>query len=129
MKCKCIHCGNRSLAEISHNEVLHCSRVICNSCEEEFLIRYNSDETEIMLIEPLHSCEERKNMKREELEKLFPKGARVRLVEMVDDPYPVPPGTEGIVVCVDDASQIHVRWANGSSLALIYGVDRFERIF
>ncbi len=55
-------------------------------------------------------------------------GTRIRLAQM-NDPYaPVPPGTEGCVVCVDDACQIHMNWDNGRTLALIPGEDHFSII-
>jgi hypothetical protein len=37
-------------------------------------------------------------------------------------------GLEGTVNSVDDAGQIHVSWENGSTLALIEGVDAFKII-
>ena len=40
----------------------------------------------------------------------------------------MPKGLEGIIDYVDDAPQIHVTWENGSSLALIPEVDKFEII-
>ena len=55
----------------------------------------------------------------------FPEGTRVQLISM-DDPHGVPEGTLGEVQFVDDAGQIHVKWENGSSLALIPGADRFQ---
>ena len=55
----------------------------------------------------------------------FPPGMRVRLDSM-NDPYaPVAPGTEGTVALVDDAGQIHMNWADGRTLPLIPGEDRF----
>ena len=62
------------------------------------------------------------------LREQYPKGTRVRLIEM-NDPYrEMPPGLEGEVQFVDDAGSIHVAWSNGSSLAVIYGEDRIEKI-
>ena len=59
---------------------------------------------------------------------LYPKGTQIELISM-DDPYSVmPTGLKGIVTMVDDACQIHCAWENGSSLALIPGVDRFKTI-
>lgn len=57
----------------------------------------------------------------------FPEGTRVKLVQMYDA-QPVPPGTYGTVDYVDDIGTIHVKWDNGSSLGLILGVDKFEKI-
>lgn len=56
----------------------------------------------------------------------YPPGTRVRILNMPDDPYPVPPGTRGTVRFVDDAGNIHVCWATGSTLGLIVGCDEFE---
>lgn len=52
-------------------------------------------------------------------------GKTVELIFM-DDPQAPPVGTRGKVVFVDDAGQIHVKWDNGSSLALIPEVDKFK---
>lgn len=38
----------------------------------------------------------------------------------------MPSGLTGTVEFIDDAKQIHVRWENGSSLALIPKIDKFE---
>ena len=55
-------------------------------------------------------------------------GQRVRLLHMEDPFQPVPDGTEGVVEFTDDAGQIHMKWDNGRSLALIPGVDQFTTI-
>jgi len=54
-------------------------------------------------------------------------GKRVRLIEMFDDPFPITPGTEGLVMSVG-ADVISVKWDDGRSLGMIYDVDRFEII-
>ena len=58
----------------------------------------------------------------------YPPGTRIRLTEMKDPYAPVPPGTEGEVNFVDDAAQIHMKWNNGRTLALIPGEDSFTVI-
>lgn len=64
----------------------------------------------------------------ESYRKSYPPGTRLELIGM-DDPFaPVPAGTRGTVYCVDDQSQIHVKWDNGSGLALIPDTDRFRRL-
>jgi hypothetical protein len=54
-------------------------------------------------------------------------GKRVRLIEMFDDPYPIMPGTEGLVMSVG-VDVISVKWDDGRSLGMIYDVDQFEII-
>lgn len=55
----------------------------------------------------------------------YPIGSRIVLHSMADDPRPIPPGTEGKLVYIDDAGQIGVSWSNGRSLAVNPGVDDF----
>lgn len=57
------------------------------------------------------------------LRKRYPAGAEVCLDHMEGESR-MPQGLKGKISCVDDAGQIHVNWENGSSLALIPGVDR-----
>lgn len=69
-------------------------------------------------------------MKAEVLEKLreeYPEGTRVKLVQM-DDAYAPPVGTLGRVQHVDATGSIHVKWDNGSFLAILYGVDRCVKV-
>ena len=57
----------------------------------------------------------------------YKEGDRVRLVEM-DDRQAPPEGTEGTVIGVDDMGTIHVSWDNGSSLGVIYWIDRCVKL-
>lgn len=57
----------------------------------------------------------------------YPKGTRVELISMNDVQAP-PVGTKGTVVGVDDAGNILMRWDNGSSLNVIYGVDEVRKV-
>ncbi len=58
----------------------------------------------------------------------YPPGTRIMLLSM-DDPYaPVPKGTKGTVVHVDDAAQIHMKWDNGRTLAIVPGEDSFRKL-
>jgi hypothetical protein len=63
----------------------------------------------------------------EKLKKEFPKGTRVLLVEM-DDVQAPPIGTKGTVIGIDDIGSIMVAWDNGSSLNVIYNVDKCIKI-
>lgn len=58
----------------------------------------------------------------------YPAGTRVCCDNMPDDPRPVPPGTTGTFVGVDDMCSIMVRWDNGQGLSLVPGVDSFHVI-
>ncbi len=58
----------------------------------------------------------------------YPVGTRIELVQMGDDPHPIPPGTRGTVTFVDDMGQIGMRWDNGQSLSLIPGTDSFRKL-
>lgn len=57
----------------------------------------------------------------------YPEGTKIDVVDM-DDPQPVPSGTIGTVIGVDDAGQLMMRWENGSSLSLVPNVDLFKVI-
>ena len=56
-------------------------------------------------------------------------GDRIRLIEMPDDPCPIPPNSEGTVDRVqplwDNQIQIGVKWDSGRTLSLIYPKDTF----
>jgi hypothetical protein len=66
----------------------------------------------------------------------FQKGDRVRLVRMGDDPNPVEPGTEGVVVRTADLRfpgespqmQVSVSWDNGRSLSCLVPPDVLVRV-
>ena len=69
-------------------------------------------------------------LRREEVERIkeqYPKGTPIRLYSMEGE-HTVPPGSRGVVDHVDDIGQIHMKWENGSSLALNVEEDRFDII-
>lgn len=51
-------------------------------------------------------------------------GKEVRLIKM-EDGHPVQPGTKGVIQLIDGIGQLHVKWDNGRTLALIPEVDEF----
>jgi len=57
----------------------------------------------------------------------FPAGTRIELIEM-DDPQAPPAGTLGTVTGVDDTGSLLVHWDSGSSLNVIYGVDKVRKV-
>ncbi len=58
----------------------------------------------------------------------FPKGTRVQLDRMGDDPNPIPSGTKGTVVGVDDAGTVFCNFDNGRNLGICPEVDSFHKI-
>ena len=61
------------------------------------------------------------------LKQEYPHGTRIVLNHM-DDKWAVPPGTRGTVEHVDDAGQIHPKWENGRTLAIVPQVDSFRKL-
>ena len=57
-------------------------------------------------------------------------GDRIRLLDMPDDPDPIPAGSTGTVtrVTTGPLGQVTVAWDSGRSLSLVPGVDRYEVI-
>ncbi|MBE1299760.1 MAG: DUF4314 domain-containing protein [Alteromonadaceae bacterium] len=53
-------------------------------------------------------------------------GVTIRLLAMPGDPDPIPSGTLGKVVDVDDAGSLIVQWEINRSLNVIVGTDKFE---
>ena len=64
----------------------------------------------------------------EQLRKQYPIGTKIQLISMRDEKYPILPGTVGEVTHIDDVGSIHMRWENGSSLALIPEIDSFQTV-
>jgi hypothetical protein len=55
-------------------------------------------------------------------------GKRIRMINMSDDPNPIPSGEEGEVVHIDSTGTLHVQWDNGRRLGVIPGEDEYEII-
>ena len=64
----------------------------------------------------------------ETIKRQYQPGTRIRLQSMSDPYDPIPSGTEGTVMLVDDIGQIHMKWDNGRTLALVPGEDSFTKI-
>lgn len=58
----------------------------------------------------------------------YPKGTRVQLDHMGDDPNPVPAGEKGTVAFVDDTGTIFVNFDCGRSMGVCPEVDSFHKI-
>ncbi|UEM11941.1 DUF4314 domain-containing protein [Bradyrhizobium barranii subsp. barranii] len=62
----------------------------------------------------------------------FRSGDRIRLIAMIDDPAPIPPGTEGTVngepTFFEDSWNVPVRWDNGRTLSMVVPPDRAVKI-
>lgn len=64
----------------------------------------------------------------ERIQKQYPEGTRILLNNM-NDPYaPIPSGTRGTVDFVDDVGQIHMKWDNGRTLAIVPSEDDFRKL-
>ena len=64
----------------------------------------------------------------EQHRKQYPPGTRLYLIHM-NDPYaPVPEGTRGTVDHIDDGDNIHMRWDNNRTLALVPDEDAFRKL-
>ena len=61
------------------------------------------------------------------LKQEYPPGTRIVLNQM-DDKWAVHAGTRGTVEYVDDAGQIHPKWDNGRTLAIVPQVDSFRKL-
>ena len=64
----------------------------------------------------------------ERIRRQYPAGTRICCDNMPDDPRPVPSGTMGTVIGVDDMCSIMMKWDNGQGLSLIPGVDSFHTV-
>ena len=60
--------------------------------------------------------------------KSYPAGTRIQLDFMSDDPNPVPAGTKGTVIAVDDIGTVHCEFDNGRCLGICPEVDAFHKI-
>lgn len=58
----------------------------------------------------------------------YPKGTRIMLIEMGDDPRPIPPHTKGTIEFVDDMATMHCTFDNGRRHGLVYGEDSFRKL-
>jgi hypothetical protein len=63
----------------------------------------------------------------ESLREQYPAGTRVELLQM-DDLQAPPIGTLGTITGIDDTGSLLVSWDNGSSLNVIYGVDKVKKL-
>lgn len=59
---------------------------------------------------------------------MYPKGTRIEVISMENDPRPIESGTKGTVDFVDSIGTIHCTFDNGRSLGLIPGEDSFRKI-
>ena len=64
----------------------------------------------------------------ESMKRRYPEGTRIVLDRMGDDPRPIPPGTKGTVIHVDDIGTVHCSFDNGRQLGLVPGEDSFHKI-
>lgn len=58
----------------------------------------------------------------------YPRGTKIQLDHMSEDPNPIPDGTKGVVLLVDDVGTIHCQFENHRNLGILPDVDRFHKI-
>ena len=63
------------------------------------------------------------------LRQIYPKGTRICLDSMENDPFPILSGSKGTVDFIDDAGNLIMKWDNGRSLSLIPGEDTLSILF
>lgn len=63
-----------------------------------------------------------------DIKRRYPAGTRIILDRMGDDPHPIPPGTKGTVIHVDDIGTVHCSFENGRQLGLVPGEDSFHKV-
>ena len=71
---------------------------------------------------------ERQKREAEYLKKAYPRGTRIVLNSMDNDPRPIKSGMRGTVEAVDDIGTVHCEFDNGRSLGLIEGEDDFRAL-
>lgn len=64
----------------------------------------------------------------EEYRKTHPPGTRIELLDTSETMNPVPIGTRGAIVHIDDQCHLHMKWDNGRTLAVIPGEDSFRKL-
>ena len=62
------------------------------------------------------------------LKERYPKGTKICVDSMNDDPNPVEQGSIGEVLMVDDIGTIHCRFESGRMLGVIPNVDSFHKV-
>lgn len=63
-----------------------------------------------------------------EIKENYPPETKIKLLKETEDKQPILAGTIGIVDYIDSEGQLHMKWENGRTLALIPEVDQFEVI-
>jgi len=63
-----------------------------------------------------------------EIKEKYPPETKIKLLKDMEDKQPILAGTIGIVDYIDSEGQLHMKWENGRTLALIPEVDQFEVI-
>lgn len=71
---------------------------------------------------------ERNRRMAEQYRQTHPPGTRIVLLDTSETLQPVPIGTRGTIHFIDDQSQLHMKWDNGRSLAVIPSEDSFRKL-
>jgi hypothetical protein len=61
-------------------------------------------------------------------EEQYVEGDRIELIYTDDIYTDLKPGDQGTVLFIDGIGNIHIKWDNGSGLAMIPGIDKIKKV-
>lgn len=64
----------------------------------------------------------------EQYREAYPPGTRIVLLDISETLQPVPLGMRGTAAFIDDMCQLHMKWDNDRTLAVIPGEDLFRKL-
>jgi len=114
-----VESGGVFIIEKETGNFLKVTRAILNKIGDREIKSHNIFDSKVMINIGMN-VEELKTLNVDEIKI----GTTLELVEMQGEKQ-MPKGLRGVVTHIDDVAQIHVRWQNGSSLAIIPEIDKF----
>lgn len=81
----------------------------------------------ILILNKQSNVKEHTQEEIQQIKEKYVAGTKIELIKMYDLQAP-PSNTRGFIDYVDDIGTLHIKWATGSSLGLVDGVDEFKII-